>query len=686
MLNPRLTQFAANLHQEVLQRSGDNAVLQLREEAFTEYVLELLSEYNEADGADICYYEARSVGRVPAAKLNACSLSGDGATLDLFISLYRGTGEPEEVGLPETRRQFQLLRGFLRRVLDGFHTKMEEAGDAFLVAQKIHEAKESLTTVRVFFLTDGIVRSLDLEQEPLGELEIRPVVWDIDKLSRLRPGHREVIALDFENDYNGPIPCLQTRDATGEYRTFLAFFPGPLLAQIYGQHGQRLLERNVRAFLQAKGKVNKGLQKTLKDEPHRFLAYNNGLCCTAAEVVIEGGRDGHALLKSVKDFQVVNGGQTTASIYHALKKEKLNISNVVVQVKLTVLSDPSLIPQIVPLISRYANSQNKINGADFSANGIFHQQLEELSRTVWAPATSGLERGTHWYYERARGSYADDKSNAGKGVTGRAWLENHPQEQKFTKTELAKFEHAWCGMPHLVCQGAEKNFVKFAEHMEEDGDPLVDLNYFKLLVGKAILWRTAEKLFDALDLEGYRANSVAYAVAWIAEKSGRRLDLLGIWEKQRISIPLSDALKIVCKVAWDFLTSREGNVGEVSKRVECWQEFRGLNIELPDLWQQELLDNPVELPHSDEDALREKWESLRSNYSDDIRTMGQLEIITGKNWIPAKRRDKVQDYTCLTFDEIRSSHGLRLRKIRMLVEIIAAAAEIESSKWAEKSN
>lgn len=142
-----------------MQRSGDNAALQLREEAFTEYVLELLSEHNESDGAEICYHEARAVGRVPAAKLNAYSLSGDGATLDLFVSLYRGAGEAEEIGLPETRRQFQLLRGFIRRILDGFHTKMEEAGDAFRAAQRIHEAKDALTTIRLFFLTDGIVRS-----------------------------------------------------------------------------------------------------------------------------------------------------------------------------------------------------------------------------------------------------------------------------------------------------------------------------------------------------------------------------------------------------------------------------------------------------------------------------------------------------------------------------------------------
>jgi hypothetical protein len=559
---------------------------------------------------------------------------------------------------------------------------MEEAGDAFRPAQQIYEAKDSLTTVRLFFLTDGIVRSLELEQEPFGELEIRPVVWDLDKLSRLRVGHREVIELDFENDYDGPIPCLQTRDATGEYRTFLAFFPAPLLAQIYGQHGQRLLERNVRAFLQAKGKVNKGLQKTLKEEPNRFLAYNNGLCCTAAEVAVEGGRGGHALLKRVKDFQIVNGGQTTASIYHALKKERVDIGHVVVQVKLTVLSDPATVPQIVPLISQFANSQNKVNAADFSANGKFHQQLEELSRTVWARPTSGVERQTHWYYERARGSYADDRGRQATAARRKEWENQNPSEQKFTKTDLAKFEQAWRGLPHLVCLGAEKNFIRFAEQMEDEGEPLVDLNYFKLLVGKAILWRSAEKLFDTLDLDGYRANSVAYAVAWLAEKSGRRIDLLAIWERQRLSTALSEALKAVCRAAWEFLTDREGNVGEASKREECWQAFRDLAIETGEAWMADLATTPFGAAPTEElEALAADWERVRHAFVNDPGNIGELEVHTGRRWNPARRSDDVSRYARLTWSELRElrpsgNRRIRSDSLRQLVSLFSAAYEL----------
>jgi hypothetical protein len=671
----RLEQFAHDLHQEVLNKTGDDSNPQLREDAFTEYLLELLTEHNEADNWEVCYHQAKSAGRHPAAKLNAWSLSGDGATLDLFVALFYDNEHVTEVGKPDTKRQFQLLRGFLRRALGGVHLDMEESSDAFRAAQQIHEARGSLATVRLFLLTDGVVRSLDLDVEAFDELDVRYVVWDLDKLSRLRVGDREVIELDFANDYDGPISCLQTAAATGEYRTFLAYLPATLLARIYGEHGQRLLERNVRAFLQAKGKVNRGLQKTLKEEPHRFLAYNNGLCCTAAEVRIEAGKEGHARLAWVRDFQIVNGGQTTASIFHALKKDKVDVQHVVVQMKLTVLKNPERVMEIVPLISRYANSQNKVNAADFAANGPFHQGLEKLSREVWAPAASGLERGTHWYYERARGSYADDKARQSTPTKKKMWEEQNPSGQKFTKTDVAKFEHAWLARPHIACLGAEKNFVKFAERMDEDGEPLVDLNYFKHLVAKAIFFRSAEKVFSSQDLEGYRANSVAYSVAWLSERSDRRIDLDRIWSEQRLPTGLVKALEIVSAAAHRHITNVDGNPGEISKREGSWAEFRDSDLEISAAWEREWANTPFVAPTTAEDALATEWERVRHLLVNDPRTIEGLEAYTNRLWVPRYRRDTVSSFATMEWQALRMKPGLGLKKLKGLVEMFAVAAQ-----------
>jgi len=671
-------QFAADLHQDVMARAGSDTEPQMREDAFTELVLELLNEHNESDGVELCYHATGGRGRLPAAKVNAWAMSGDGATLDLFVVHYLGSGQAATVARSTVVEHYKLLRGFLRRAREGFHTQLEESHEAFEAARRIFEARDTLTTVRLFLLTDGIVKSLDIEQEQLPGLELRYVLWDLEKLSRLRVGHREVVELDFVNDYGGAIPCLQMPDCTGEYRTFLAFLQAPLLARIYGEHGQRLLERNVRAFLQARGKINKGLQKTLREEPHRFLAYNNGLCCTAAEVRLQSGPGGHAMLEWLRDFQIVNGGQTTASIFHALKKEKVDISHVVVQVKLTVLSDPAKVTEIVPLISKYANSQNKVNVADFAATGRFHRQLENLSRTVWAPPMSGMDRGTHWYYERARGSYKDDKARQGTPARQREWAVNNPPDRVFTKTDLAKFEHAWIGLPHIVCRGAEKNFVDFAERLEDQGEPVVDQNYFKHAIAKAILFRTAEKLFSSLSLVGYRANSVAYAVSWAAVRSQHRIDLNSIWDNQRVPPLTQEALKAACHAAHRHITNTTGNAGEWSKKLDCWDRFRALPIDVPADWESEWADSPFLATPANGNSIAKEWESVRIEFLSDSRTLGELEALTGRRWMARYRSDPVSKYAVRTWAELKGVGGRRLKNVRDLVQMLTAAKEIES--------
>jgi hypothetical protein len=670
-----LDQFAYDLHQEVLVKCADDAEPELREDAFTEVVLELLTEHNEVNSGSVCYWNAKGQGRMTSAKVNAWSLSGDGATLDLFVALYRGGGAISAVTRSEAESHFKQLRGFLQRALSEFHTRVEESNDVFEAMRRIHEARESLTTVRLFFITDGEVKSAAVEEEQLDGYEVRYVFWDIKKLSRLHVGERQVIELNFVRDYDGAVPALETRDATGEYRTFLAFLPATTLARIYGEHGQRLLERNVRAFLQAKGKVNKGLQQTLREEPNRFLAYNNGLCCTSAEVVIDPGKDGHVRIKSVRDFQIVNGGQTTASIYHAIKKEKTDIKNVVVQVKLTVLNDPARVADIVPLISKYANSQNKVNTADFSANGPYHLQIERLSRLHWAPARSGLERGTQWYYERARGSYMDDKSRQGTPARIRQWVSERPPEQKFTKTDLAKFEHTWAGLPHLVCKGAEKNFVDFAQRQDDEGAPQVNEGYFQRLVAKAILWRAAEKIFSTLELPQYRAQSVAYALAWMATKSDRRIDLDAIWQAQWISPVLSDVMKTVLAKAHSFLTGQLGNVGEVAKKEECWKEFKETEIDVGEAWVREWAASPYVEHSSEREALAAEWENLRTKFKDDMRTIEGLEAYTGKQWVKSRRREMVSKFAALSWEELLQTEGIGFKKAKWLVEMFAIAAK-----------
>ena len=671
-----LEQFAYNLHQEVLVKCSDDADPQLREEAFTEVVLEFLAEYNETDSAEPCYWNARGVGRTPAAKINAWSLSGDGATLDLFVVLYLGEATSDFVPKSAMEQHFKQARSFLLRALDGFHEKVEESNPVFHAMRSIYEARDNLTTIRLFFLTDGVVKSAKVEEEQLPGYELRYVFWDLVKLSRLTTTGPEVIELNFVRDYGGAVPALLTADATGEYRTFLAYLPAPMLARIYGEHGQRLLERNVRAYL-GKGKnVNKGMLKTLREEPHRFLAYNNGLCCTAANVDMEPGKDGHVRLKSVRDFQIVNGGQTTASIYHALRKDKFDVSSVMVQVKLTVLNNPARVAEIVPLISIYANSQNKVNAADFSANGAYHHQLEQMSRSMWAPTRGGLERATQWYYERARGSYMDDLMRRGTPARMRQWAEERPKEHKFTKTDVAKFEHAWAGLPHLVVKGGDKNFIEFAKLQEEEGAPIVNAHYFQHLVAKAILWKTSETIFKSLDLPQIGFDTVAYTLSWLAVKTNYRLNLSRIWSDQQVPLGHCEAIKLVLPAAHRHLKTSPLNSipREAAKKEECWKDFRALVINLPDLLLQELSDDPNTNPKSEHEIISTEWERVRHAFINDNRTIEGLEVYTGQEWIKKFRRHSVASFASLTWDELKLMQGIGFRKAKALVEMLVRAS------------
>jgi hypothetical protein len=669
-----LEQFAQDLHQEVLVKAGDAENPQLREDVFTELVLELLTEHNDIIGAEVCFHNAQGRGKMPSAKINGWAMSSDGATLDLFITFYHGEGRIETVPKSEVADHFKKLRGFLRRAREGFHTKLEESDDVFEVARRIYESADTLSTVRLYFLTDGVVKASGIDEESIPGLELQYALWDIEKLSRMKVGDREVIELDFPQNYGGSIPCLVAKDGTGEYTTFLAFIPATVLAEIYGKYGQRLLERNVRAFLQTNVKVNRGLQQTLREEPHRFLAYNNGLCCTAAAVRCEDSGLGHAKLVWVKDLQIVNGAQTTASIFHAMRKAKTEISRVQVQVKLTVLNDPTKVVDIVPLISRYANSQNQIKAADFFANGKYHLHLEQLSRTVWTPPISGLDRGIHWYYERARGSYLDDKSRQGTPARMRDWAVQNPPDRKITKTDIAKFEHAWLGLPHLVCRGAEKNFIAMADRHEDKGEPIVDLNCFRQLIAKAILFRTAEKIFSASGLEGYRANAVAYGVAWLAKRSAKRIDLNLIWERQSVPPRTQEAIKQVCIAAHKHLLRTPGNVGEWSKKADCWEAFSRLEIDLDPSWEREWAENSFEAPTTQGHSLAIEWDRVRKAMRQDNRTIEGLETFTNMTWLPAKRRHTVSHYANLTFEELREREGLRINRIKDLIQMFAIAS------------
>ncbi len=600
-----LDEFALEIRQEVLYRCGDEETPQFREDMFAEVMMEHLKEANKTDDGEACYYRSRGM------KLNGLSFSTDGECLDLFVCLYQNTVPPENVSKAEIDDHFKWLREFLERVLEGLHQKLEESSPPFDAAIQIYEQRDSLTKIRLYFITDGVAKRAPQSDYTTHAIDVQHFVWDIEELYRffISGMQPEVIEIDFEADFGGAVPCLACDDAEGEYRALLAFFPGTLLADLYAKYGPRLLERNVRSFLSTRGKINREIRSTILSESHRFLAYNNGISATADGIQVDS-RNGCLLLKSARDFQIVNGGQTTASLYHTRRKDKADVSKIVVQVKLTELRDRAKIGEFVGRISKYANSQNKVNAADLSANSPYHIQLEAISRTTWAPARTGTDRQTHWYYERARGSYLDDKSREGTPARMRAWEAKNPLAQKFTKTDLAKFQNTWSQLPHFVSLGAEKNFLRFTESVIETGKQPIDEVYFQRLVAKALLFRMAEKIVSKQSYGGFRAQIVTYSLAWLSHNTAQRIDLSRIWNEQQISKTLEAAIATVSKYAHHHIVNpppNRRNPSEWCKREECWETFRKIGIELPPELESELitLNRLTEIRQSNSDISRD---------------------------------------------------------------------------------
>jgi hypothetical protein len=367
-----------------------------------------------------------------------------------------------------------------------------------------------------------------------------------------------------------------------DYETYLAAVPAAMLVSVYEKYGPRLLERNVRSFLQLKGGVNKGIRTTILEEPQRFLAYNNGITVTAAEVKLVNGSDGGIKIAFAKDLQIVNGGQTTASLFRAARKDKVDLGAVHVAMKLSVVRNPDNLDGFVANISRFANSQNKVSLADLSANDPFHRRMEELSRTTWAPAAPGSQRQTRWFYERARAQYADARAREGTPARVRAFDQMQPRSQMFTKTDLAKFENTWMQRPHVVSKGAQKNFLAFTEELARRSGFQLDQQYFEDMVAKAILFRQAERIIHKQEYGGYRANIVTYTLAWLSHATQQRVDLNRIWENQTVSPALAAAVGRVSKSIHDVITSPPGgkNITEWCKSEGCWERCRELQTEL----------------------------------------------------------------------------------------------------------
>lgn len=594
-MSEHLESFRESFLQEVFTaaQAGEN----FYESSFLELYAKDLLESGEIDNElELCHWGETGI------KADGYSYNEDDGILNLFVSVFSADIENKSLTQTEVNQAFKRIENFFQRSFSKtYYTKLEESTPVYDLAYQIHKNKANISTVKYYLLSNKILsdRAEAIPPRQSGTISFSYNIWDISRLFRMDASNqkKEDIYIDFDELSKESLYCLPAHLDTQDYKSYLLVIPGTLLAMLYHKYGARLLEQNVRTFLQARGKVNKGLRNTIINQPEKFFAYNNGLTTTAEDIELE--ETSHGLkIKSLKNLQIVNGGQTTASIYSAMRKDKADLSKIFVQVKLTIVA-PEQVNDLVPKISEYANTQNKVNAADFFSNHPFHIRIEDFSRRVYTPADE-MGKQNKWFYERARGQYQDMIAHKTKAENKKIQLE-YPKHQLITKTDLSKFENVWKCIPHTVAKGAQYSFIEYAKEIGklwEKHEKEYNELFYKSAIAKAIIFKTTEATISNSSwfVRDYRAQAVAYSISYLAnivKKQDKYFNFLDVWNHQRVSETTQKALEIITEKVYMELTNPPAgitNVGQWAKKEGCWDTIQKLDIEIPQEFYEELLE------------------------------------------------------------------------------------------------
>ena len=570
-----LTEFSKEFHDEIWAEA--HAVDALREEVFVQKIGEILEEYGEINDFVPCSYRASGM------KVDGYCYNDELQSFALIVSHFLDEPDASQARVTnaEIQRQFSRVSRFFSRCLKGGYSRIEVSNETHDLAQLLYDCRDDIQNVKLVLVTDGITHKGPAEIENTDGVEILRTIWDIERVFNFyKTGERERITLDFTDYCDGPLRCLVKQDTDNRYSTYLGFVPGPALADMYARWGIRMLDMNVRVFLSARGSVNRGLRKTIIEEPHMFCAYNNGITVFARHVETVPLEDGVGLVRA-DDFQIINGGQTTASLYHTRRKDRKDIDKISVQMKLVVVHDEDCIRDLVPRISQFSNTQNRVQLADLAANQSPHPEIQAISKQVMAPDPTGGSQQTYWFYERARGSYEELQNLTARTPAQRRQFDSlRPKQQKFDKIKFAKAWNTFLRLPYVVSLGGQKNFARFnewlGEQSEEDWVP-----FFRKTVALLILWTTMERIVRRQKFEGYHHNIVAYTLAWFFHLTKSKIDLEQIWQRQSISESITGTLQEMSAIVNDHIRTTGQNVTEYCKSEDCWNRLLEVYFSLP---------------------------------------------------------------------------------------------------------
>lgn len=593
-----LDNFCKEIHLEVEASVATDEDFPIREVKFTEYIIEMLEEAGETEGArtlkpPYAKEDEHEHDRL-TIKVNGYAIRDDYETLDLFIAVYYNTNEVVRILRPDFDHTIKIIKEFANAALKGhLENDIEPSSETSGLVKVIRKSQKIFDRINFFILSNG-----NIPFDPPTKTTIKSFedltclfhVWDLERLFRLHQSKskREAIEIDFKETFKTQIPCLKMPVQNDSYECYLAIVQGSILANLYKNYSTRLLESNVRAFLQQTGKINQGIRDTIRQEPEMFLPYNNGLSATAQEVKTElDEKTGQLVITWAKDFQIVNGGQTTASLFHTEKKYKIDLSNVFVQMKLTVIRDEDKKIEVVPLISRYANSQNKVTELDLTSNNPYLQKLEEFSQTTYAIDPNDRRKQSLWFFERVKGQYKELLNKEPTKSKKDAFMLKYPKDQIIAKANVSRYLMTWEQEPMIVSKGDQRHYTEFLKRQKEHKFRCIPKNilnsrmHYEDIVSNAILYKTMNDLFGTKNKApigdtNTRVYAVTYALAYLHFLTNNRLNLSKIWQMQTIDLEFKIELKKLLQFIYDHLAnSGVGMISEYARgNKDCWTSLQ----------------------------------------------------------------------------------------------------------------
>ena len=607
------------------------------EDEFLNHTFDLLMDFNELDSPERTGMGDKKGKRGRLMRADGYCFDETDHSLILLISDFQDAKETDKLTITRVDELYWKMYYFLDEACNGdISSYFDDSDEVLKIASYIRrrinadsDDPELILKVKFYILTnkelDTKLLSTNLlettikntrgkkkttktnkkiKKEDFNGKPLEIALWYPERFFEMEnSNNNEPIVIDVEEDYGYKgIPCIKGDIGDNlDYEAYIAIIPGKLLADIYIEHGSRVLEGNVRAFLGTGGSksVNSGIRRTINNDPTKFFTYNNGIATTASDVETEL-IDGQLYITRVVDLQIINGGQTTASLAEAvLKRTNTELEGIYVPMKLTVIDDREsedengirFYDEMVQSIAKFANSQNKVTAADLFSNDPFHIQMEKMSKRYLAPpGQSAVPTG--WYYERSRKKYKQEQIKLSKDEQKR-FMSKFPKAQIITKEQLAMYITAVFSLrPDIVSRGKNWTMKAFGTEISEafrKNRESFNEFYFKKCICAAIIYRSVDNYLELhkdsarnptgfwYKTGGYKLNIVPYSIAKIISSlpSGYSLDWMKIWDKQALSPAFMREIEIVTKMTNDFICDSNGViVTEYCKKLLTWERFR----------------------------------------------------------------------------------------------------------------